>query len=193
MKAQMLFAFLTLITFSIHAFSATNRTNVGFSKGNKTEITLLDGEVTAQCRSNNHFISQQTFFCSGYLVAPVSHDYLIASGVDADKVTLVSTREDGSTRKASSRFDSTKERSKSRFNLAISTLTQRPLLKTGENKIAYEFTKDGQAVLSGDFTAVMKIAEERKCRHEFLYLPHVDCNNMAVCDEFFRRNNNCSN
>lgn len=186
MKALML---LTLITFSSHTFA-----NVGFSKGNKTEIILLDGDATVQCRSNLNYTEQRLIRCNGYLVAPTSHDYIVADGVDADKVSLVSTRADGSTRKASSRFDSEKGQSKNRFNLAITSLTQRPLLKVGENKISYEFTKGKQSVSSGEFTAVMEIAEERECSHKFLYLSNVDCTNtIFICDEFFRLNNNCAN
>lgn len=184
MKALMLLALTA--TFSIHAQT------IGFSKGNKTDITYLRGEVRAQCREANGMLNDRNVTCSGYLTAPTTHDFFVHPSIDADKVSLKSTREDGSTRTKSSRFDGEKGISKSKFNLAIRTLTQSPLLKVGENKIAYTLSKGNEKVSEGEFVATMEVVEERNCGFEFMYVPQIDCGDtFRICDELFWRTNNC--
>lgn len=186
MKALMLLALTA--SFSIHAQT------IGFSKGNRTDITYLRGQVTAQCQEDNGSFDTRYVACNGYLTAPTSHDFFVHPPTDADKVSLKSIREDGSTRTKSAKFDSENGISKSKFNLAIRTLTQSPLLKIGENKIAYTLSKGNQKVAEGEFIAIMEVVEERNCGSKFMYLPQFNCSDtFRICDELFWRTNNCTN
>lgn len=167
---------------------------VGFANGNDIEIQELTGYVTYSCRNQAGHSYTRQWNCHADLFSPGSHDYLVSQApVDADKVTLTATREDGSTKEKDSKFDANKSTSKSRFNLLISTLTQRPLLKVGNNKIDYKFTKGKNVVSEGSFQSKVAITDQRQCRHRYVFTSNEShCQNQAMgCDYYFYLENNC--
>jgi hypothetical protein len=108
-------------------------------------------------------------------------------------VSLTATHEDGSQREKSSDYDSSKGRSKSQFNLGIQTLTQKPLLKMGVNKIHYVLSLNDQAVDQGDFEVTVSAKSELRCPTGNIYSGnYFDCqNSFNACDQYFERYNYC--
>jgi hypothetical protein len=120
-------------------------------------------------------------------VQPGSQDrFAYGAPIDADKVELTAVHADGSTRTKSKKYDAQKGES-GRFNLAISTLTQRPLLKIGDNMIHYKMKKKSQAVAEGDFQATMTVVGDLSCRQGVVYAwGQAQCDSMAwACDTYF--------
>ena len=189
---RLLFSFLAFALISASAFAETE--TVQFSKGNDINIQQLSGSVIYYCRDNLGKNYSRHWYCDADLVSPGTHDYLVSNTpIDADKVVLTATREDGSTRSKDSKFDSTKSASSSRFNLLIKTLTQRPLLQVGTNQVAYTFTKGKQVVSEGSFQSKVTVVGKAQCKHRSTFTNIEDyCKfqNMG-CDNYFYLENNC--
>ncbi len=186
--------YLVLISLIFIGTSTYANGIVGFKNGNNIEITNLFGQVTYHCNAANGVPYTRQYSCSGYLTRPGTHDYLISRApIDADKVQLVATHETDSTQKKSVGFDSKKSQSKSRINLAVRSLFQRPLLKDGNNLIDYTFEKNKKVVLTGSFNATMAVVEDRQCRPRTVFShSQSQCDNqMSACDHYFYLENNC--
>jgi hypothetical protein len=167
---------------------------VQFENGNNIDIEQLSGSITYYCRDNMGVNYTRHWRCDADLITPGTHDYLISlTPIDADKVTLTATREDGSTRSKDSKYNSKKSTSSSRFNLLISTLTQRPLLKVGNNKVEYKFTKGKTTVEEGMFQSKVTITGQKQCRHRTAFAnSESQCQNQNIgCDNYFYLENNC--
>lgn len=188
---------LLLLVFSLTVIFTHESLAVGFSKGNSFQNTPISGSVFAQCPGQPGMPSgptSQFFSCSAILWAPEIADYFVGpQGVKADKVTLKATRQDGSQREKSSDYDSSKSQSTSRFNLGISTLTQRPLLKPGLNKIHFVLSLNGQTVNEGDFDVTVSEKNEMRCPTGNFYSPsYFDCQDQfTICDRYFEEYNYC--
>lgn len=167
---------------------------VQFKNGNDIEIEELSGSVTYYCTDTQGHNYTRHWFCNADLVSPGTHDYLISkTPIDADKVTLTSTRPDGKVRTKSSSYNSEKSISKSRFNLLIRTLTQSPLLGVGNNSVAYKFTKGKTVVEEGLFNAKATVVGKIQCKPRTTFAnmdSYCESQNMG-CDNYFYLENNC--
>lgn len=167
---------------------------VQFQNGNNIEIEQLSGSITYYCNDAHGNNYTRRWNCDADLIEPGSHDYLISqTPIDADKVTLTSTRPDGKVKTKSSAYDSEKSISKSRFNLLIRTLTQVPLLGVGNNSVAYKFTKGKTVVEEGLFNAKATIIGKTQCRHRTAFANSDSyCQHQSMgCDNYFYLENNC--
>ena len=191
---RFIFSLLILSLFSIPSF-ADQSVPVHFKNGNNREIQELYGDVTFICQDPHNNLSYARHWnCNADLVSPGTHDYLVSNvPLDADRVTLTATHEDGKTKKKSISFDSAKSVSKSRVNLLIRTLTQSPLLRLGKNTVAYQFTKGKTVVNEGSFTSDVTITGSIQCRHRTEYALNNDvCEFQGIgCDRYFYLENNC--
>lgn len=181
---------VALMFFSVQSYA---NGIVGFKNGNDLEITNLYGTVTFHCQKGMSNYTQH-HSCNGYITNPGTHDYLVSNAhIDADKVKLTAVREDGSTQNKSVGFDSEKSESKSRINLTIRTLLQRPLLKEGNNTINYSFEKKKKTVLKGSFNATVTTVADRQCRHRTVFTQNSSyCDSYASgCDYYYYLENNC--
>lgn len=164
--------------------------NVGFQNGNHLDITTFAGHVSVFCRPS---IEWRSYNCFNYTVDPESHDYFQHPPVDADKVILTAIHEDGSTKTKKEKFNSETGLSKQRFNLAIRSLLQRPLLHRGVNTVDYTLTKNREVVSRGSFEATVNLKEERQCPDGNLTVTwdKLDCQYTSACREYFRKYNWC--
>lgn len=189
---RVLLCSLALVFISTPAFSAVT---VGFEKGNSFTTADISGDLTITCRDMMGGGSKTVFVhCYDSPLSPYESGYLVSSGaIDADKVELVATQADGKVEKKSSKWDAKKNRSSSRFNLWIDTLTQNNLLDEGKNVVAYTFTKKGQAVLTGSFDATIDREPARTCEPDWYNSTNSrDCSNPSfACDSFFYNQNDC--
>lgn len=197
---------ITKIVLSAFAFSAAvlmaqESLAVGFSQGNQIDLTPISGDVMVHCPNQppppvgNGGPSTNYVRCSANLWSPEIADFFVGpQGMQADSVTLVSHRQDGSKREKSADYDSAQGRSKTRFNLGIWTLTQKPLLKLGVNKITYVLKKDDSVVAQGDFEVTVTERAARQCPYgSYFGNSSFDCQSgsTAICDRYFREHNYC--
>lgn len=166
----------------------------GFDQGNRFVTSNLEGEVSVTCRDGR----QQDFAafrCYMNILDPSEFAYFRGpKNTDADKVFLKATREDGTVFEKNGRYDSVNGISKSRFNLWIETLLQRPLLKLGKNEVKYRLTKGDAVVSKGRFLAEVTQGPDRVCsrRRHYFSSDMNDCRNgNSVCDQYFRDENYC--
>lgn len=186
-----------LFVFSLTVLLSQQSLAVGFSKGNTFEITELNGTMFLFCPQNPDFPSgpnQQFVNCREDLWTPGATDYFVGpAGVKADSVTLVAVRQDGSRREKVADYDSAKGRTEKRINLAISTLTQRPLLRVGSNQVSYVMKSGATVVATGEFTAEVKTLPSRQCQTSSVWAPSAfDCQNPTfMCNRYFEDQNYC--
>ena len=127
-----------LITLSLFA---TTSSAAGLAGGDTYESHTVRGDISVTCFTNEG-TTRARFSCGSSYLAPGNFDYFVTdSEVDADKVKLYYKNSRGKTKSKSSKWKGT--RSKSRFNLWVWSLTQRPMLNDGENNISYNFSSGG--------------------------------------------------
>ncbi|MFC1679630.1 hypothetical protein ACFL2T_05420 [Elusimicrobiota bacterium] len=169
--------------------------DVSFETGNAFSAVILDGYISVSCSEGGRHDSA-SFRCREEVLDPAEFVRFVGpKGLDADKVTLEATWENGRTRKKTKGYDSASGKSTSRFNLWIATLFQRPLLDYGKNVVRYFMKKDGDTVMEGSFTAEVRTGEERACRYRRHYFSSdlSDCRagTTRMCDRYFRDENYC--
>ncbi|PIS11865.1 MAG: hypothetical protein COT73_01595 [Bdellovibrio sp. CG10_big_fil_rev_8_21_14_0_10_47_8] len=185
--------FLSCLVFIFSLLSVHSAKAVGFGAGDQFSATLLVGDLMVYCRSFEGF-QVAHFSCRGDLLEPTNQDYFYGpQGLTADKVFLTATREDGSQKNKSSKYDSQKGRSKDRFNLWIWTLLQKPLLDDGRNMISYEFKKGNQSVAQGQLVVTVSRMPSKQCPSgSYNSGVSQDCENQITsCDRYFAQNNYC--
>ncbi len=182
-----------LVAFGLFTASMSASAATGFDVGNDFRAVQLHGSVTVSCPSR--WGTQSAHFrCIGEVLDPVEFAHFVSdAAVDADAVELKAVHEDGSTRIKAGGYSSAKSKSKDIFNLWIRTLTQRPLLEMGENKIAYTMLKNKKAVMTGTFTANVTDGGDRYCQHDSYWSQNPrDCESGSmVCDRSFQSQNWC--
>lgn len=191
MKALFTFVITSIISTISFAQAAPI---AGFKNGNELEVQTLRGSVQYYCRDNMGKNYTRHWSCVADLVSPDTHDYVIANAkIDANKVTITATHEDGSTKSKTVNFNSEKSVSSSRVNLWVKTLTQSPLLEKGANSINVEFKKSNKVVESGNFVSQVHHLGAVQCRHRATYAQNNgQCDNQNMgCDYYFYLENNC--
>lgn len=181
---------LTLSSLSAHAQSqgAPGR----FEGGNDFQYFGAVGNVSVQCFPSDGAPSGPTsayYRCDGYSFSPAEEARFIGPIADADEVTLVATHADRSTRSKSGSYDGRKGQSDDRFNLWISTVFQRPLLKMGANTVEWTLKRKGKSVTKGSFVANVKDNGDLQCPNASETSWDMnDCISSArVCSNYFSR------
>lgn len=167
---------------------------VGFSQGNTRTAVAISGDLMVSCHEPGRPPTHAFFSCRDLVLEPTSYDFFQGpKGLDADEVELTATREDGSTRTKREKYDSLTYRSEDPFNLWISTLFQRPLLKGGHNEIAYTLIQNQTAVGQGKFQVLVQKGPSRVCpRSSYNSINSSDCQSQfSVCNRYFSQYNNC--
>lgn len=181
---------LTLSSLSAHAQSqgAPGR----FEGGNDFQYFGAVGNVSVQCFPSGGAPSGPTsayYRCDGYSFSPAEEARFIGPIADADEVTLVATHADRSTRSKSGSYDGRKGQSDDRFNLWISTVFQRPLLKMGANTVEWTLKRKGKSVTKGSFVANVKDNGDLQCPNasETSWDMNDCMSSSRVCSNYFSR------
>lgn len=166
----------------------------GLRSGTEFTSVSIRGSVSVQCMTPQGN-SSAVFSCGDNILYPGDFDFFYhPDKVAGDKVTLRSEQANGRVRTASKNYDAQTGLSKTRFNLWISTLFQRPLLNFGVNKIDFEVTERGVITDIGAFEVVVnRSAEVQTCQRRHYFSSNLDdCRNGAnICSRYFRELNYC--
>ncbi|MGZ3771170.1 MAG: hypothetical protein ACXVCP_07610 [Bdellovibrio sp.] len=174
-------------------FSEANE--VGFKNGNVRTSVKIQGDILVVCEDQ---MGTQfgNFHCEDNIMVPSEFDYFNGpEGVAADEITLMATHEDGSVRSNTQKYESKKQQSVKQFNLWISSLLQRPLLKMGQNNISFTLKQNGKVTSVGDFKALVQDGGVKTCTRRGHYQSNIgnDCvaGSQRFCDQFFSENKYC--
>lgn len=168
----------------------------GFSSGSTFDFTNISGRLTVFCNGHDSFDPGPqigNFFCQDTILDPVEQDYFVTDEpVAANKVTLINKVGNREIKKTKS-YSASKKQSTGRFNLAISTLLQTPLLQIGTNTIFYELKNDDQVVKTGQFVVVVNESPKRTCKNGTMSSSNNnDCRNSSfMCNRYFAEENYC--
>lgn len=180
---------LSLAQYSPTEVSTHETPQLGFST-NSFKSNDLRGHLTISCSDGR----LSSTICRADVLFPVEFDYFYGpKGIKADTVQLTAVHQDGSQRTKSESYKSDLGRSKGRFNLWITSLTQRPLLDYGQNQITYKLFAGDKVVEQGMFIVEVIVGPSLRCpdRHYYENGP-VNCNTPSVlCDRYFYENNYC--
>jgi hypothetical protein len=180
-----LLALISMVLTTQYAFSMT----VGFGHGPSISTDEIEGHVSVHCRGGDDN-SWRNYNC--YSNDLVGGDYgrlVVTDGtIDADWVKL---NREGSSHIKGARFNALTGQTRKNFNLWIRTLLQRPLLKKGENKILYTFTKNKKVVKKGSFTVNVVEGDYRQCRNGSSTYYGNCPSSYSACDDYFARHNYC--
>lgn len=176
--------------------SWSQATEVGFKNGNERTSISIQGDIMVTCDDPAQGTQFRRFHCERDILLPSEFAYFHGpEGVRADEVTLTATREDQSVKSKTLSYDTQEMQSSKQFNLWISSLLQRPLLKMGGNQMAYVMKYKGKVTSSGNFEAVVKDGGTRVCRNRGSYWSNVgfDCmgGGSKFCDQFFYERKYC--
>jgi hypothetical protein len=184
--------FIFGFTFYSALFFTQETLAAGFVNGNEIQTNIIRGSLTLQCNIPGVGFENKHVFCNAQLWSPGLTDYFVGPSATASKVTLTSTRQDGSKKTSDGQYDGATGRSTSKFNLGISTLTQKPLLKNGVNKIHFSLSEGSQVATEGDFEANVTAGPELRCPHDYMFGTSFDCDfTQNACDRYFEQNNYC--
>jgi hypothetical protein len=175
-------------------FSSASSGNASFETGNEFQIVSVQGRLLVSCSDPTDGSSIASYFCEDSFLSPAEMArFKTSSGVAADRVKLTATRADGSVRSKEGEFDSAKGQSSKPINLWVSTLFQRPLLKSGLNDISYELTRGGESVERGRFQANVTGGPTLTCASGHITSSQADdCRfSQRVCGQYFSQHNWC--
>jgi hypothetical protein len=184
---------ITALVFSATVILTQESLAAGFKQGNDFQVQRITGNLTIFCSGQTQPGQNiKHVRCDADLWSPGLTDYFVGPVMDADQVTLNSTRADGSTKSKDSKYDGSVGHSEKAFNLGISTLTQKPLLKGGDNNIHYTLSKNGDTVSEGDFKATVTRIPGATCPSDSDTAFGSQCDYpQNFCDRYFDRHNNC--
>ena len=163
----------------------------GLKSGDSFENHRIQGQISITCNSNNGSQRRVVNCSDSYLSPSMRSKFVYDSAINADEVKITYRNSRGKNKTKSSKIRNNE--SKSSFNLWIRTLTQRPLLKTGQNILNYKLIKDKNVVERGEFTVNVETLDVRTCSYRSYYSSNMsDCNNPSfVCGRYFREQNDC--
>jgi len=184
--------FLLTLTFAMTVLMTQESLAVGFSKGNEIQVNRIYGDLTLHCHNPGELPQSHWVRCSADLWSPGLTDFFVGPITNASKVTLQSTRADGSQKSKDGDYLGAEGRSKGKFNLGISTLTQKPLLREGVNQIKFTLSEAGQTITEGQFTTTVTRGETLYCPHDSQFGSSFDCDfPQSACDRYFEYHNYC--
>lgn len=188
--ARLFFSIATIsLGFSLNAFA------VGFNVGDEFTATHLSGALIVTCEERiGGGRRTVTVGCEDDRLTPSESARLVSDElINADKVELISTTSSGKKIRKSDGWEASRNRSHSQFKLWSRSIFKKPLLRDGENAIAFEFSKKGEIVAAGSFTATVKRSQARQCKNAWVESPNQDdCTNPKyVCADYFASQNYC--
>ncbi|KYG68827.1 hypothetical protein AZI87_06250 [Bdellovibrio bacteriovorus] len=167
---------------------------VGFSHGNELSATAISGTVKVICSGFNGSGSA-IYTCRDMALNPAAYDHFVGpQDSRTDRVELVATHADGSSRSKTAEYDGYRGKSKEAFNLWISTIFQKPLLEAGVNTIRYRiYSRNIEPMAEGTFVANVKRGAPRQCpTAQYTSSDINDCNSQySICQRYFEEYNNC--
>jgi hypothetical protein len=172
-------------------FAGSQVLAAGLAGGDTYKANYITGDISVRCSSAGQ-TDYASYRCRGSYLSPESWSKFVDdSGVNADKVKLTFRDHRNKKRTKSSSFKN--GQSKKSFNLWVRTLTQRPLLNSGDNEISYSLTKGGNEVASGTFNVQVEDQPTRYCQYRSYYSNNMDdCRFPSnVCNQYFREQNAC--
>ncbi len=180
-----------LSTVALLLLSISAQAETGLKIGNKLENHRVQGQIRVSCYERGQSDYAYVNCSQSYLSPSIRSKFIYDSGIEADKVKLTYTNSSGKTKTKSSRIKGSE--STENFNLWIWTLTQRPLLKAGENTIDYKLSNDGDTVETGSFDVLVESLPVRSCGYRSYRSSRLsDCKNANnVCAQYFRDMNYC--
>ena len=166
----------------------------GFSGGDQYSSVDIYGRLNVQC-SGAQGTTSGFVDCRGQILTPGEYSYFIGPKSEADSVTLIATRENGSVSKSKTeKYDGEKGRSKKSFNLWISSVLQRPLLDYGKNTVKFTLSQNGHVTETGSFIVNVVEGGRSVCQRVGLYNSPLasDCQFPTnLCSRYFSENNYC--
>lgn len=165
----------------------------GFSDGANYEAQHLDALVQISCHEKGH-TEIVHFRCQDWVLDPAEFTYFFGPlGLQADSLILESVRADRSSETKKMAYDSVKGRTSRRINLWVTTLTQRPLLKIGTNKIEWALYSKRVEVAHGYFTSEVSSGPNLSCpQGHYVSYDLNDCRSPSnICRQHFGRHNYC--
>lgn len=166
-----------------------------FTHPSPFKVVALQGSVVLECSGFQGTVSQ-TYFCRDQIIDSGNFDYFVGpSNNEGDEVRLSAEHFDGTTRNMKAEYNPRKGQSSEPFNLWVSTLFQKPLLKEGRNLIRWVLlqSRAGKEVAVGQFTVDVERAGSRTCRTKrYQSIDSIDCHNQySICQRFFSESNYC--
>jgi len=187
--------FCLILTALLGATGTAN--GLGFSTGNQFSSQDISGRLQVQCMSGIPGGPTMGYTqCQLNILNPNEYAHFIGpTDVDADRVTLQATREDGSVSvEKTEGYDSKAGKSTGTFNLWIYTVFQRPLLGPGKNSVQFTLKKNNQVVRAGTFFATVGDGGSATCQRTGFFTSSSanDCASpQNFCGQYFSENNYC--
>lgn len=185
------------VIIAVLAFSAMAQANpIGFASGSTFTATPIQGQVQVTCDGFNG-TGSAVFTCRDIVLDPQAYDFFMGpQEPSADRVELIATREDNTTRSKVTSYDGLRGRSREAFNLWISTLFQKPLLAYGKNLIQYRLYSVDVLVdtaANNQFVVNVIKGQKRVCPSARYTSTDVnDCNSQySICQRYFEEFRNC--
>ncbi len=181
---------LMSILMAIGAFSwKASASEVRFEAGDQFTIHQLEGIARVRCRDTGGY-QTHIAFCNGTRTEPARTSYVLGPvNPQIDEVVLTATTDDHSSTKSVD-YIGKEGRSEKAVNLLISTLTQRPLLRIGQNNVSYILRDvNDNPIATGSFDVDVSWGDKLRCPTDYIYSSFPsDCRGTSVCYEYFRRN-----
>lgn len=187
---KIIFSFFLPFLVVLHSFG---NERPGFGDGADYEAQHLDALVQISCHEKGH-TEIVHFGCQDWVLDPAEFTYFLGPlGLQADSLILESVRADRSSETKKMAYDSVKGRTSRRINLWVTTLTQRPLLKIGTNKIEWALYSKGVEVAHGYFTSEVSSGPSLSCPPgRYVSYDLNDCRSPSnICRQHFERHNYC--
>lgn len=186
-KMLAIFLFIFLMSGSDSVLAQT------FTSGTQFYSYFLEGQVDLTC-SDGREVQNIVFDCQESSLEPANYTYFVGPvGTIADEVKLVSVASDATSSTKTVEYDNATGMSAEKVNLWISSLFQKPLLKSGVNKIYYFLYQNSKVVNQGKFQVEVISAGSRACSKQKLYSSNIsDCGSQySICQTYFQQNQQC--
>lgn len=183
--------YLGLKTFG--AMAQVSGAPVGFQSGLEFQYSRIKGTVEVQCLNQDH-IENRKIVCRDTVLTPRSFDYFVGPVLpEADMVLLRSLQEDSDSKGQQATYSGRSGISLGSFNLWRTGFFAKPLLKEGQNSIAYSLWGRGRALSSGVFEVNVSRGEPKSCPNSSIQqIERVDCNSYySICQQYFEAHNYC--
>lgn len=161
----------------------------GFSNGNHLETQKLSGTAVVQCLDGDGY-DVRFVSCTSNQLSPSEFDnFVYDKYVDADHVQIFNESMKGK-KNNQKRIYHAKNMKSREFNLWVSTLTQNPLLKTGENHLKVVFLNRKKVVAEDYFHVTVSKGQDLQCESTGINYGNLSCpSDLAVCRDYFRSTN----
>ena len=180
-------------SFFLNSFCRANVTG-GFESGEDFTSLQIQGRLYVDCPGTDGPAFGSTS-CNLDFLNPTGFTAFVGPKLDADKVSLEATYENGSTSKLQYLLYNSKTGiSTQKINLWANTVFQRPFLKFGKNLVEFKLLKKGKMLEKGTFTVNVSDGGFKTCPRSGYYTSPSsnDCSSpQLLCNRYFNENNYC--